>query len=289
MSTVKSICRFGNFEHAGNELGYCERHKRKYLYEVGVKEGKKFCRFYVRGCDNLVTDDKKTCNSCLVKKYADNPPCAHDGCTNNSTNDTIYCGIHHKNIYYDKQRIEGITYCNIERGCYNIIDGTTKSCRECLDVRKQADTKRIEQNKIESEKIKKEDETKRACYKCKSIYTVFKTQRGEESTKCQACYNKQREIEQSRAPRNRIIVNPEPNHRRWTTEKFYELACSNDLSEFYEYNKNVLTEEELETYRQELIAMNVSDATKSLKTFLNKLNVRRRRFKAKNGDKESDD
>ena len=48
------------------QSGYCDRHARNEIYDKGVAEGKRFCRFYFHsGCDNVLTDlNQKSCSLC---------------------------------------------------------------------------------------------------------------------------------------------------------------------------------------------------------------------------------
>lgn len=68
--------------------------------------------------------------------------------------------------------------------------------------------------------------------------------------------------------------------KKWSAKAFYQAIQSNTYKDIIEINKEVLTEEELET---EVLAIQQFDtfekAQEYLKTFLNKLNMRRKRTK----------
>jgi hypothetical protein len=68
--------------------------------------------------------------------------------------------------------------------------------------------------------------------------------------------------------------------QKWTAKGLYNAIQSDTYKDFLEINKHILTEEELEI---EVLAIQqfetFEDAKKYLQTFLNKLNVRRKRYK----------
>jgi hypothetical protein len=68
--------------------------------------------------------------------------------------------------------------------------------------------------------------------------------------------------------------------QKWTAKGLFYAIQSDTYKEFLEINKHILTEEELEI---EALAIQqfktFEDAKKYLQTFLNKLNVRRKRYK----------
>ena len=53
------------------QKGYCGRHERNRIYDEGITEGKIWCRFFFRGCNNTVTKANTGCPTCKGTSYTD--------------------------------------------------------------------------------------------------------------------------------------------------------------------------------------------------------------------------
>ncbi len=102
-----------------NDDGYCNRHQRNKIYDVGIAEGKLWCRFFFRGCDSVLSPNAKerSCISCR-KKHITRPNCKHIECTFQANEASLYCGKHARDVYRDEEKAKGIKYCDIDRGCF---------------------------------------------------------------------------------------------------------------------------------------------------------------------------
>jgi hypothetical protein len=108
---------------------YCGRHQRNKIYDEGIQEGKRWCRYFFRGCDTLLTNNKDlSCSVCrdkiTKKKYA----CDHSGCKF-KVNEPGFCKKHERDIYRKEEKEKGIHYCDIDRGCFTICKDNKKSCQ----------------------------------------------------------------------------------------------------------------------------------------------------------------
>jgi hypothetical protein len=113
-----------------SDNGYCGRHQRNKVYDGGLAEGKLWCRFFFRGCDNTVEKANIACSTCKGKAAATRTPCAHDGCRN-FAKEGKYCGKHTRDSYKEKETELGIKFCDIARGCFNPCPEGFTSCDTC--------------------------------------------------------------------------------------------------------------------------------------------------------------
>jgi hypothetical protein len=178
---------------------YCGRHERNKLYDEGIASGVRWCRFFFRGCDSKLGDNPKavSCDACIAKLRKNAPKCQHDGCKSNAKENESFCGKHERDKYRVEEQERGIKYCDIARGCFNVCEGTFKSCKECLEKERATDSKR--KSSVRSvAAVAKTYSDMRVCIKCTTEYTPFNTKHEKESTKCKTCYDKQTAVESER-------------------------------------------------------------------------------------------
>jgi hypothetical protein len=143
MSTCKAIIQDGPRKGQScipvttiDSDGYCTKHQRQKEYDILTSQGKRFCRFFFRGCNSEISQGTKTCKVCLDKKKKS--PCSHvyengKQCTYEILNDTSkYCGKHQRDDYRDYEKDHQVKVCNIERGCMNICEPEYQSCKSCI-------------------------------------------------------------------------------------------------------------------------------------------------------------
>jgi len=166
------------------QSGYCDRHSRNEIYDKGVAEGKRFCRFYFHsGCDNVLSDlNQKSCSLCLAKLRPRRQKC--ESCSNNAQENEKYCGKHLRNKYKDEESEKGIRYCDIPRGCFNICEKDKASCKECLEKNRTKDKKKYDKRRLTTN-----------CLKCNKSYDMFKNKLNKDSKLCKECYDKQADVE----------------------------------------------------------------------------------------------
>ena len=97
---------------------YCGRHQRNFKHEQIVNEGRFPCRFFFRGCDEILLENG-SCDICKEKYSPKKTKCSQEGCKFRTKGDK-YCGKHLRQAFHDEEKEKGIIYCNVERGCFNL-------------------------------------------------------------------------------------------------------------------------------------------------------------------------
>jgi len=126
--------------HEPLENGFCVHHTRNYDFEQIKMSGNIPCSMFFRGCDISISSELhskgiKTCDECRAKKNPKKFHCAHKGCTSNiHTSEQKYCKKHIRDVYRDNEIARNIKYCDIDRGCFNILDTDTKICSSCKET-----------------------------------------------------------------------------------------------------------------------------------------------------------
>ena len=180
------------------EDGYCGRHKRYKLYDDGITEGKKWCRFFFRGCNNEVVEGRLSCTECKAPVE----PCQHDGCSYKKQKDNKYCGKHSRDSYRDEEKEKGITYCDIDRGCFNVCRKGYKTCESCLEKNAVTDSKKYQEKKGLHIKIRDaggSDQALQICCKCGKDFPTFLTHANKISQLCKSCNEKQQVLDDERS------------------------------------------------------------------------------------------
>ena len=214
-----------------DDFGYCGRHERNKIYDNGINEGKKWCRFFFRGCNNLA-EKGLTCESCLKKKHEGKQLCKHEGCANH-TKDTEFCKKHERDIYYIEEKEKGFKYCDIARGCFNICNNDKKSCEECLDKEKIKDKERFDKRKELYNALKQVNSDKRICVDCGKEYNKFNTLNNQDSKRCSHC-NENQQNQDTKRIRERNYKNETFNNK----ERYYKEYINNALRREYEFTLN---------------------------------------------------
>ena len=174
--------------------GYCGRHKRNKIYDEGIQNGKKWCRFFFRGCDYELSKEEIenkiiSCESCRKTLSKKTIPCEHEGCKFKIISGK-FCKKHERDIYYIEEKEKNIKYCDIPRGCFNILDDK-KSCEKCLEKKRDTDSKRYKIKKEITVASQLNTSSNRVCIKCQSEFEVFNTKLNIESLSCKICSEKQ--------------------------------------------------------------------------------------------------
>jgi hypothetical protein len=181
------------------EAGYCQKHQRNRIYDQGIAEGKKWCRFFFRGCNN--TTEESSCDECrkrLTKKTLD---CKHIGCKFKIF-EGEFCKKHERDKYRAEEKEKNIKYCDIDRGCFTILKDT-KSCDICLEKARNNDNKRHNRNRVINTIAVSRSSNNRICIKCSKDFEVFQTKHLKDSTKCSKCLEDQKNQDKKREDRIR--------------------------------------------------------------------------------------
>jgi len=182
-------------------FGYCGKHQRNYEHDRLISDKKIPCSNFFRGCNNIVLKKGK-CNVCKEKIIKKKTLCAHKECTN-GVEETKYCGKHSRDVYFDEEKEKNIKYCDVLRGCLNIVKDI-KTCEDCLEKIRKTDNKRRKRRvelhtAIEANK----DATIQICVNCGKDYTKFLTRTKTSSKICKICSVNQAKQDEKRKDRKR--------------------------------------------------------------------------------------
>lgn len=130
------------------ENGYCDRHQRNKLYDDAIKEGKQYCRFFFRGCDNFCEMGSKSCNACKTTRTTKHHKCLKEGCKFGVETENTYCGKHKIEELKQFEKENNLRYCKINRGCRNILKEGYNNCSECNNKYKNILNEYRQNNKI---------------------------------------------------------------------------------------------------------------------------------------------
>ncbi len=212
MPTCKAIIQEGprkglqcTFELIDTPDQYCGRHHRNKEYDEGVVAGNRWCRFFFRGCSNTINDlpqNISSCKECRAKKKT-NANCEHEDCKSQALNKEKFCGKHLRDKYRLEEIEKGITYCDIDRGCFNQCEKDKSSCTECLFKANLKTKKRFDERRNQNEILKHIDTNTRICVKCGKDFEKYSTTKKDEAQKCLNCFEIQLRAEVSRTKRSR--------------------------------------------------------------------------------------
>lgn len=118
------------------ENGYCDRHQRNKMYDDAIKEGKQYCRFLFRGCDNFCEVGSKSCNACKLTRSKKQYKCLKEDCKFNVEVENSYCGKHKIEELKNYEKENNVKYCKINRGCRNILEEGYNNCSDCNNTYK---------------------------------------------------------------------------------------------------------------------------------------------------------
>lgn len=209
MNTCKAIRQEGTAKGtqckvSATQNGYCGRHQRNKLYDDGIAEGKLWCRFFFRGCSNIVPTNGTACSDCKTAVRADKPRCSHEGCIRTAKQEEKYCGKHERDKYRDQEKEIGIRYCDINRGCFSLCEEGRSSCPSCLEKARGIDNKRYATRKELQEVINtvhKSQPSQQLCCYCGKDFTPFTTKHNKPSQACPSCNESQAKQEAKRLDR----------------------------------------------------------------------------------------
>ncbi len=212
---------------------YCGRHLRNKLYNEGITEGHRWCRFFFRGCNNQLDNMPikiVSCNSCIEKKRIKKPQCQHSGCTDNAKDGESFCGRHERDKYRLDEQARGVRYCDIARGCFILCEKGLASCNECLAKERERDTERHAKNtELNTTLIENTKYDKRICSKCGGDFEKFTTHHNKESTKCKRCFEAQSKAEKTRATRYRNFKEEKFNNLEYAYKEYINNAIRRGL------------------------------------------------------------
>jgi hypothetical protein len=205
-------CKFPPAEH-----GYCDRHERNRLYDLGIQEGKKWCRFFFRGCSTELTAEdisgnQVSCCECRGKLTKKQHPCEHTGCPFKVL-ESGFCKKHERDKYRKEEIEKGIKYCDIARGCFTLCEKDKHSCDACLEKQRTADNEKYAKRKQLSRVLQTVTHTtQRVCAQCGKDFEKYITRSGKESVNCTACNTAQAKQDEKRKERIRNYKEERTKH-----------------------------------------------------------------------------
>ena len=242
MGTCKAVIQEGtrkgeSCKFPPEDDGYCGRHKRNKLYDDGIEEGKQWCRFFFRGCNNILESNKySSCTECRNKTKTDKVKCSNEKC-NNHIEEGKYCKKHERDIYRDEEKEKGIKYCNIARGCFNILKDKAK-CEDCLEKARDKDNKLYAKRKeLNSALIKDTTTTNRLCNLCGNTYEKYLTVKSQEAVICKVCQEKQKEQDDKRKDRKRDYTQENKNNLIQYYKEYINSAIRREYDILIDFDK----------------------------------------------------
>ena len=225
-------CQFPPAEH-----GYCGRHERNHLYDIGIQEGKHWCRFFFRGCNAELTSEEisgnqLSCSDCRGKLTKKQHPCEHTGCSFKVL-EPGFCKKHQRDKYRKEEEEKGIKYCDIARGCFNLCEKDKKSCDACLEKQRLIDNQRYAKRKQLTQVLQTVTHTtQRVCVQCGKDFEKFTTRYAKESVTCGICTLAQAKQDDKRKERVRNYR----DERYKNITQFYKDYITGATKRGYEIN-----------------------------------------------------
>jgi hypothetical protein len=223
-----TLCQHESCKFQAKQHGYCSRHQRYLQLKDATEKGITLCRFFLRGCDNQVEAGKKTCDTCLAKAHEGKSACAHEGCTFHTISGK-YCKLHQRDIYRDEEKEKGIRYCDISRGCFNLVTGTYLTCDICRLRNREKEHDVFERRKELHSSLKRNITTdQRICVDCGKEFEKFLTAHEKESKRCSRCIETIRRQEAKRVDRERNYKEGYLKHFKTYYKTYYTKAHKRD-------------------------------------------------------------
>jgi len=205
-----------------SENAYCGRHLRNKIYDEGIAEGKKWCRYFFRGCNAVLTNEKEfACASCREKSTKKKYQCEHEGCKFKVI-EPGFCKKHERDVYRKEEVEKDIKYCDIARGCFTLCLEGKQSCEECLNKNRIIDNERYAKRKELTKVLQKNKSAKRICTQCGKDFEGFNTTYNKDSVTCKECILKQSIQDEKRKDRVRNFKNEKFNN----LERYYKEYIS---------------------------------------------------------------
>jgi hypothetical protein len=216
------------------ENGYCGKHQRNHEYDLLIKENKIPCNDFFRKCNNTVSKNGR-CDECKDKynnKYSKKDGiCKRDKCIYGTTN-TKYCKKHERDKYYDEEKEKNIKFCDIERGCFNILkEGTV--CEKCREKNRVKEAELRKKRNILHEAIEKnKGSIAQICVNCGKDFAKFNTVFNKTSKICLKCKEYDKKQDHLRSDRVRNYM--KEHHKN--IENFFKNYIEDASKRNYSFN-----------------------------------------------------
>lgn len=182
--------------------GYCGRHKRNKAYDALCAAGHTPCRFFFRGCDELLTTGEAftACATCRKVKNKTGALCKREGCSY-KPKENGYCGKHRRDVLREQETIQHVRYCDIARGCMNLCEEGYSTCAECLTVNREKENALYNKRK-EVNRTQDYGKDLTCCY-CGEAFPFALTRFSRPRQSCDSCLTSQKKADDKRADRVR--------------------------------------------------------------------------------------
>jgi hypothetical protein len=136
------------------------------------------------------TETKKTTTLC---KAIQNEGEANEKHCGYKTTENGYCGKHQRQVYYDEQKEKGIRYCDIDRGCFTVLENGFAKCNYCLKKKADSEKKQfIARTELNAKMNANAKEKNTVCVECGKEFEKYETNNGQLSKRCSHCNNYQK-------------------------------------------------------------------------------------------------
>ena len=200
------------------ENGYCGKHQKQAQKEQN--QDKKKCQTH--RCNNFMEPETAEiyCEKCREKKAVEKSKLTlcqaliqqgeeRGRICGKEVKENGYCGKHARQIYYDEQKEKGIRYCDIDRGCFTIVNNGKHRCEECLEKDRIYERQVFNERK-QLHKATTEDKmaNKNICVDCGREYMKWTTENTSHlSMRCRMCNIHQQTADKNRGERDRNYKN----------------------------------------------------------------------------------
>lgn len=195
--------------------GFCGKHQKQAVLDTAINGGKRKCSKY-RCTETFIPKTDKNleyCEKCTKSKETKLETLTLCKWTklkcNKQAKDSGFCGKHEqRGLLLQEAEQKGIRLCDDgKRACKNQTVDKKLRCEECLKRDRAKDNSRYNE--------RKDDLTK--CLGCgKGITELIKGIKGNNVQRCGECYDKLRNIEDEREPRNRnYMIEKKANMERY--------------------------------------------------------------------------
>lgn len=233
--------------------GYCGKHQKQALKEEN--KGRTKCSTHRCNIFLSTGTTEKYCEGCLEKKNKERAklnickaviqqgegkgvPCTYEALEDNS-----YCGKHRRQVYYDEEKEKGIRYCDIDRGCFTIVDTGKHKCEKCLESDRIYEKSLFHERKtFHNATVENTKTEKTICVDCGKDYEKWETEMNGKplSMRCNGCNEHQKTADKNRGDRGRNYKNENfRNPQRYygeyvrnATKRAYDMMLT--YEQFYE-------------------------------------------------------
>jgi hypothetical protein len=199
--------------------GYCLKHQKQALKEQN--QDKRKCQTH--RCNVFIEPESAEtyCQKCCEKKAIERSKLTlckaliqqgqeRGRICGKEVKQNGYCGKHERQIYYDEEKERGIKYCDIDRGCFTIVETGKYKCEPCLEKDRTNERQIFQERKILHQATTIDmTSAKNICVDCGKEYVKWETEMPGKplSMRCHGCNEHQQTADKNRGERGRNYKN----------------------------------------------------------------------------------